>query len=137
MIFNLLLFVFIGFQIQKLIQFNFFFRLKYLIYNYKPIIVRRTTENILTKQLANIAILDIIYLIVAIIGLVGNNRYLFFGLLFISFISTILFNKIKNKTFLKFIFISDILLSITLLILIVINIFFYQLNSLDFIYKIF
>ena len=131
MIYILILGMFLGFEIQKLIQFNFFFRLKCITTDYYNSIVLRE-NSFIQKELIKIGLIDFVYYIVILIGLFTINKYLFI-IMIVQYLLTSSIFSIKNKIFRKIVFISDSLLSITILCLIIVNSMFYNIDSLEFI----
>lgn len=135
MVYYLFVTIFLAFEFQKLFQFNFFFRLKSISSEYTKKLAKRT-NSIAYKQLTKIAFVDLAYLIVLLIGLFTFNRYFFCIILVLSALQTLIF-KIKNKTFKKIWFIIDIILSISLLTLALINFSYFQLDDIQFIRHLF
>ena len=131
MIFNLFLILLIGFEIQKLFQLNSFFRLKCSLTDYKKIITKEKSP--VHKEFIKIIIVDFFYLTIIVIGLFSINEYFFCCILFLSVIQTIIFKIIKNKIIRKISYTIDIILSILLLTLTIINFVFYHLNGIKFI----
>lgn len=123
--------ILIAFELQKLIQLNFFFRIKMLFTSYSKRILKKTSTTAY-KEFFKIALIDICYFIIICIGLFTINRYFFCAILFLSILKTLIF-KLKNKTFKKFWFILDIIFSITLLSLSIINFSYYQIDGIQFI----
>lgn len=136
MIFNLLLALFLAYEIQKLFQLDFFFRLRNLALNYYQNFVTKT-NSIAYKEQIKISLIDFSYMVTIFIGLFTNNLYFFCALMLLSSIQSIVFKITKSKTIRKYWYITDILISIILLILIIININFYHLDSIQFLKKIF
>ena len=135
MIYYLFITIFLGFELQKLFNFNFFFRMRMISVNYSTKIMKKT-KSVAYKEITRIALINVTYLIVIIIGLFTINRYFFSAILILSVFNTIMF-KIKNKTFKKIYYILDIFISIILLSLAIINFTYYQLDSVQFIKHLF
>jgi len=135
MIYYLFITIFLGFELQKLFNFNFFFRIRMISVDYSTKIMKKT-KSIAYKEITKIALIDIVYLILVLIGLFTINRYFFSAILILSVLNTIMF-KIKNKTFKKIYYILDILISIILLSLVIINFTYYQLDSVQFLKHIY
>lgn len=131
--FNLLLLFAIGFELQKLIQFNFFFRIEYLVRDY-PNIVKKL---VFFKELLAISFANLGYFLILLIGIFTINLYFIFTILLLSSIQIIIFKHIKNKTFRKISYATDIIFSIILLSLSVINSLYYHLDSIQFIKQFF
>lgn len=121
--------IFIVFELQKLFQFNYAFKLKRLLSDYPKIMTR--VKSVAYKEILKNSLMEFLYLIVVFIGLFTINSYFMAGILFLSFLQSLIFKKIKNKTFKKIFFILDILLTIILFGISIINIFFYNLSSLE------
>ena len=118
--FNLFLFLAIGYELQKLIQFSFFFRLRSLVYDY-PKKVQHKVKTVVFKELLKITLIEVCYLLILFVGLFTINLYFVCVILFLSFIQNIIFKKIKNKNIRKISFTLDILFSIVLLSLSIIQ----------------
>jgi hypothetical protein len=131
LIYYLFVTFFIGFEIQKLFQVNFFFKVKRLTADYYKQIITKV-NTVLYKEIIKISLVDILYTIILFFGLFTINRYFFFGILLLSLIQAIVF-KIKNVTFRKISYIIDNILSIILLSLSVINFLYYKVDALQFI----
>lgn len=126
MLFNLLIILFIFFEIQKLIQFNFFFRLVCISIDYRKTILEKT-KTVAYKELIKYSLINFVYLVVLIIGFfksIGDtNLYYFSGIILLSLLHEMFIKNIKNTTIRKIIYIIDILLSILLLSLSLVNIY--------------
>jgi len=128
---SVLLSIFIAYEIQKLVQFNLFFRLTCLVADYYKQILEKTT-TVVYKEIIKKVLIELLYAIVIFIMLFTYNSYFSASILLLSIITPLAFN-IKNKLFRKMFFALDILLSISLLSLSIINIIFFKLNAIDFI----
>lgn len=126
MLFNLLIILFIFFEIQKLIQFNFFFRLVCISIDYRKTILEKT-KTVAYKELIKYSLINFVYLVTLIIGFfksIGDtNLYYFSGIILLSLLHEMFIKHIKNTTIRKIIYIIDILLSILLLSLSLVNIY--------------
>lgn len=129
MLFNFLIALFIGFELQKLFQFRIFFKLKCISSDYNQIIQKK--YNVVSKALLKIAFVDLLYIIVTFIGIFTINNLFFISIILISYIQTLIFKLIKNKIIRKISFIIEIVTSITLLLLIITNIFFFNMEEID------
>jgi len=136
---NLLFALAIGYELQKLIQFNFFFRLRYITSDYSLIIKNKmkASTSVLFKELFLVVFADLGYTLVLLIGLFTINLYFVFGIFLLSILQNIIFKFIKNKTFRKISFTFDILCSLVLLLLSVINSLFWHLDSYQLIKQFF
>jgi len=131
-IFILLLGIFVGYEIQKLYQFNYFFKLTYLVSDYYTQILKKT-KTVAYKEIIKVTLVEFVYSIVTFIGLFTVNFYFFSSLVLLSIFSNIFFKYIKNKKIRKIYKIIDILLSIMILSLVIINMINYHLTSVQFI----
>lgn len=137
---NLLFALAIGYELQKLIQFNFFFRLRYITSDYSFIIknkMKAESTSVLFKELFLVVFADLGYTLVLLIGLFTINLYFVFCIFLLSILQNIIFKFIKNKTFRKISFTFDILCSLVLLLLSVINSLFWHLDSYQLIKQFF
>jgi len=134
--FNILLTLAIGYELQKLIQFNFFFKLRSLTSDYANQIKTRI-NSVIFKELLKISFVDLGYLLIVIFGLYTINLYFFFCITILALIQNLVFKTIKNKTIRKVSFTIDILLSIILLLLSLINSMYYHLDSIQLIKQLF
>lgn len=134
--FNLLLTLAVGYEVQKLFQLNFFFRIRSLVADYYPNIQTKLKSTVF-KELLLISLADLAYALVLLIGLFTINLY-FCALIFIlSTIQNLIFKTIKNKTIRKIAFTADIILSIILLSLSIMNSILYHLDSIQLIKQLF
>jgi hypothetical protein len=128
----------IGYELQKLLQFNFFYRFTNLANNYAKGLKRVTKLETKWKALRNavlkIVFFDLAYMVFLLIGVIfySYNLYFFFPIIVLSFVQKY-FYRVKNKTFKKIYFTFDIVASIILLALIVINGIYFQLPAVEFI----
>lgn len=132
MLFNLLLSLFIGFEIQKLMQFSLFFRLKCLATDYNSRILKRIKSTAYSEMI-KVGLIDAVYIVVCIIGLFTINEYFFFLIFMLSVMQNFIFKVIKNKTIRKISYTLDILLTIALLASSIINSYYYHLDGIKFI----
>ena len=114
----------LGYEIQKLIQFNFFFKLKRISTDYRESILAKVSVANLTfyKELLKITLIDFFYLIILIIGLFTINDYFICGILLLWITQSYIFKYIKNNFVRKTFFLLNILLSIYFLIVALITI---------------
>ena len=125
----------VGFELQKLIQFNFFFRLKCLATDYMEVLNR--VNSVAYKEFMKVGLVDFAYLVFLTIGLFTINNYFLCGIIFLSVMQSILFRLIKNKSIRKVSYILEILLSLTLLVLSIINILYYNIDGILLIKQLF
>jgi hypothetical protein len=135
MIYYIFVLLFIGFEIQKIFQFNYFFKMRTLSADYPKKVLNRT-KSVLYKETLKLVFIDMLYLIICVIGLFTINKYFFLGILILSTLHTLIF-KIKNKTIKKIYLAIDISFSIILLSLAIINFLYYQLDGIQFIQQLF
>lgn len=135
MIYYLFVTFFLAYEIQKLVQLHFFFRLQSILVDY-PDKVATKVNSVLSKEVIRVGFTDLFCLAVNVIGLFTPNIYFFASILFINLLYSLLFRTIRNKKFRKILYITTTLLTITLLLLSIVNVLFYHLNSMDFIKKI-
>jgi hypothetical protein len=122
----------LGFEIQKLFQFNYFFRLLYLVADYQKKLLKNK-KSVVYIDLIKISLVEFAYSIVIFIGLFTENYYFFYGLIIISILTNIIFKYIKNNKIRKIYYLLNIFLSILCLSLPIINILFFHLTSAEFI----
>ncbi len=134
--FNLLLTLAIGYELQKLIQLNFFFKIRTLVADYYPNIQTKLKSTAF-KELLAISFADLGYALILLIGLFTINLYFCTAIFILSIIQNIIFKTIKNNTIRKITFTIDIILSIILLSLSVINSLFYNLDGIQLIKQLF
>ena len=133
--FNLLLTLAIGYELQKLIQLNFFFRLRSLVADYYPNIQTKLKSTAF-KELLVISFADLGYALILLIGLFTINLYFCASIFLLTTIQNIIFKIVKNKTIRKVTFTTVIILSIILLSLSVINSMYYHLDGIQLIKQI-
>ena len=133
---NILLALAIGYEIQKLIQLNFFFRIRSLVADYYPNIQTKLKSTAF-KELLIISFADLGYALVLLIGVFTINLYFCASIFLLSTIQNIIFKTIKNKTIRKISFTTDIILSIILLSLSVANSMYYHLDGVQLIKLLF
>jgi hypothetical protein len=136
MLINFLLSLAIGYELQKLIQFNFFFRLRCIVSDYYPNIQTKI-KSVDFKELLKISLMDLSYSIVLLLCLFTINLYFSASIYLLSIIQNLIFKTIKNKTIRKIAYSIDIILSITLLLLSITNSIFYHLDGIQFIKQLF
>ena len=86
---NLFLLLAIGYELQKLIQFNFFFKMKSLSVNYLSNIknkIKSEIDSILLKNLLIVSYADIVYSLVLLTGLFTINLYFILCIFLLSLI---------------------------------------------------
>lgn len=128
-IYTLFLVIILAYEVQRIIQFNFFYRLKCLTTDYTTTLTKINSS--IFKELLKISIIELLYVIILFIGIYTKNSYFCLFLLFISAFETFIFKK--NKQIRKTISIIDSIISIIILCLCITNLMFYQLESFQFI----
>lgn len=128
MIIKLLLSFFIAFEIQKLLQFNTFFKLRCISTDYNNLIYKK--YNKVSKSLEKISYIDILYIITLFVGLFSMNNFFFSAIIISSFLSSFIF-KIKNNTIRKIYFAFDSTISIIFLILSLLNIYIFNIQTIE------
>lgn len=137
MIFYLLIQLFVLYEIWKLTKFHYNFRLICIFYDYTESIMKKI-NSVAYKEYMKINFLELIYSITSIYGLFKKNYTLFFAFLFIiTLIKSFIFKMIKNKNVRKTTFIIDIILTVITLILVLINIRYFNINEIQLIKNIF
>jgi len=134
-IYNLPIILLLVFELQKIIQFKRFFKLRSISSDYYLTI--HTKNNVVSKALERLSIVDIIYLIVVFFGLFTVNRIFFTAIILISIIQHIIFSVTKKQTYRKVTFMIELLLSVILLLLIIINNYMYHLDGFGLIKEFF
>jgi hypothetical protein len=135
MLLTLALSLFLGYEIQKLIQFNFFLRIKSLSSDYYSQLVTRV-NSVAFKELLKISIFDALYLITIVICLFTYNLYFAFIIILLSVAQHLIFKITKSKFIRMTTHAVDSVLSIFALLLSIINIFYYQTNGIELIKKL-
>lgn len=129
-IYNFIISLLIGYEIHKLFKFKMFFKLRTLTIDYKKEILKKV-NSIAYKLILKMSLIELIYFIILFIGVFTINNVFFLFILFLSFFETLIFKMTKNKIIRKISFIFDIFLSITILIIIIINTYFFQYDSVE------
>ena len=94
MIYNLLVILLLVFELQKIIQFKRFFKLRSISSDYYLTI--HAKNNVVSKALERLSIVDIIYLIAVFIGLFTVNRIFFTAIILISIFQQIIFSVLNT-----------------------------------------
>ena len=121
--------IFLSFEIHKLFRANLFYRITTISVYYGKNIQKKLNSNMLSL-FSKIALADIIYSIITLIGIFTINFELFFILILMSFIKTFSFKYLKNINIRKLILIIDSVLSILILTIILINLLFYKIPDI-------
>ena len=130
--YNLLLTLFLGYEIQKLFQFNLFFRLKCLSIDYKNIFIKKV-NSVAVKEFSKVNLMELFYLITLLFGLFSVNLYFLCSILGLASFELFIFKNIKNKLTRKIVFLLTTILSIILLTLSITNLLFANVNGVEFI----
>jgi len=129
LIFLLSLGLFFGYELHKLVKFDFFYRIFCISSDYGKEIVKKQ-NSVALKEILKQSIVNLYYTIVIFYGLfTTNNYYLFFILILIGIITSFIFKKIKISWFRKTIKIIDGILSISILLILIINLLFYNMTD--------
>jgi hypothetical protein len=129
-ILKVLLALFIFYEIHKLVKFNFFYKIKSISIDYYKQVTKKV-NSVAYKQLIKISIFDFIYMLVTFIMLFTYNFYFALGIIILSLLQHVFFKYIKNKTLRKTAHLFDGIISIILLSLCLINIYFYNVNGIE------
>jgi hypothetical protein len=132
LIFILSIGIFIAFEINKLTDFNFFYKMIVISSDYSKNIAKRENSNVL-KCYAKFALAEIAYSMITLIGIFTINYNIFFIIILLSVIKTLSFKYFKNKNIRKLIIIIDSILTILLLSAILVNLLFYKTTDILFI----
>jgi len=128
LIFLLSIGTFLAFEFHKLIKFSLFYRMSVISSFYGKNIMKRLNPEII-RLFAKIALVDIIYSILLIIGMFTINVNLFSSLIIISFLKVSSFKHYKNVYFRKSLLIFDSFLTILILTIIIVNLLFYNISD--------
>ena len=128
LIFLLSIGTFLAFEFHKLIKFSLFYRMSVISSFYGKNIMKRLNPEII-RLFSKIALVDIIYSILLIIGMFTINVNLFSSLILISFLKGVSFKHYKNVYFRKFLLIFDSILTILILTIIIVNLLFYNISD--------
>jgi hypothetical protein len=123
MIFYLLVGMCLGYEIHKFLDFNTFSRLTYTIVKYSDQLKNRSVNNEIFKSILKMSITNLIYFIIVVFGMFSSQSWFFITLMIMSIISGFLLKRI-NKKYVKILFIIDVIVSIVILSVILINHFF-------------
>jgi len=130
MIFNLLVGMCLAFEIHKMLDFNSFKRLNYILIHYTEEVKNRKGD--LYNAIVKISFANIAYIIILVIGIFGSQM-LFFGSLIVLSVITGSILKKTNRKISSIIYLVDTILSTLILILILINFYFFKMESIEFI----
>jgi hypothetical protein len=139
MIYKLFILMFIVFEFQKLFQSKYFYKLFNLYYNYYPNIKLRYSNNskhVLVNEFLKINVINLTFMIVCFIGMFSVNYFFFWLIVLIYIISKYVF-LLKSKYVKKLWLHINIILNITLLCISLINILFYNQDSIEFVKNLF
>jgi hypothetical protein len=131
--------MFIVFEFQKLFQSKYFYKLFNLYYNYYPNIKLRYSNNskhVLVNEFLKINVINLTFMIVCFIGMFSVNYFFFWLIVLIYIISKYVF-LLKSKYVKKLWLHINIILNITLLCISLINILFYNQDSIEFVKNLF
>lgn len=120
----------LAYEIHKMFDFKNFSRFTYIIYHYAEEVKRRKGKvynTIVKMSFANLG-----YVAVLIIGLFGSQG-LFFGSILVLSILTGNILKKTNRKVSSIIYLIDSILSMIILTLILVNFYFFKMESIEFI----
>ena len=120
----------LAFEIHKMFDFKNFSRMSYLIIHYSDQVKNRKLGKFLNSVI-KISFTNIFYFFVLLIGVFGFQGWFFTSILMLSIISNTVMKKTKQKTSL-IIYLVDSILSMIILVIILINFYFFQMGSIDF-----
>jgi len=129
MFFYLLVGMCLAYEIHKILDFEVFKRIAYLIYHYTDQIKQR--KGNLQTVVLKISVTEFFYYVILIIGVWGSQCLFFGSLLVLSLTSSTILKNTKHKMF-SVIYFIDIVLSSIILILILVNFYFFKMESIDF-----
>lgn len=129
-IFNFIISLLIAYEVHKLIRFKMFFKINSLAYEYKSRLKDRM-DSVAGKLLIKISGVEFLYLVTLIIGLFTTYWIFFISILILAIIYGTVFRKFKNKNIKKILYMLDILLTLAIFICYIINVYFYELNSIE------
>lgn len=130
MIFNLLVGMCLAYEIHKMIDFWNFSRINYIIYHYTDQIKMRKGD--VYNAIIKISLTNLAYTIIVIIGIFGNQMLFFGSLMGLSVITGSVLKKTTRK--MSFIiYLVDTIISMLILIFILVNFYFFKMESIEFI----
>lgn len=122
----------LGYEIHKLFEFRIFSRIDYIIINYSKQLKNRETTNKIYISALKLSLMNLIYIVVLVFGIIITYQYWFFiFILMLSLISNFIFQKINRKVSFMLYLINSFL-SIIILTLILINYFFFKMETFEF-----
>ena len=135
MIFNLFVFFYMVFELDKIARHNFFFRIQNILLKYNKQIIKRSSITFINDIIV-LSYIDLLYYIICLIGLFTNNVYLFFLSINIPIFVRFLIYYSRKKLLNKIVYIIGGFLNFCVLCLILINNLLYNLEFLELIEKI-
>ena len=135
MLYLVILSFFLAYEIQKIIQFNFFFKLKRISLDYYLSLLSRS-KSVAFKELVNISFIESIFIIVLFIGLFTYNKIFICAIIILFIFESYTFKYIKKNSIRKKLYFLNIILSILLLVLSIVNILFFNLDDIQLIIKL-
>lgn len=131
MVFYLLIGLCLAYEIHKLLDFGNFSKLYLVMVKYSKEIKNRSVGTF-TKAVLKVSTFNLLYYVLLIIGIFGSNSIFFSALMILSITNEFIMKK-TNRKWGSIIFKIDAILSGILLIAVLVNYFFYQMNGLEFI----
>jgi len=130
MLYALTLGLLLGYKIQKLFQFKFFYKLKRIsVDHYFPLL--KKINSVAYKELIKVSLIDFAYLIVLVISLFNFNLYFAFVLISLLAIETWIFRLTKNNFVRKYFYFTNIIISMIFLSLSIINAVSYKVDGIE------
>jgi uncharacterized membrane protein YphA (DoxX/SURF4 family) len=130
MLYALTLGLLLGYKIQKLFQFKFFYKLKRIsVDHYFPLL--KKINSVAYKELIKVSLIDFAYLILLVISLFNFNLYFAFVLISLLAIETWIFRLTKNNFVRKYFYFTNIIFSMIFLSLAIINAVSYKVDGIE------
>lgn len=132
MVFYLMVGMCLAFEIHKLFDFKTFYRLNYIVTVYrKQLKTHLLNSGEIFSSIRKISYLNLAYMIVLFGGLFTFQSYFFTAIIILMIITGELFKLIKNKYAHIVIYSIDIFLTVSILVLIIINRFWFNMGELE------
>lgn len=132
----LLFALFMVYEIQSLVQFRFFFKMLNLVADHYTRIISRPISKI-NISMSKIIIAEFVYIIILIIAVFGINSIGALIILLLALVGGNIVKRVKNIKVRKVWFIFDKIVSILILFMMVLNFYFFDINTLEILKNIF
>jgi len=129
--FYLLLVMCLSFEIHKMLDFSTFNHLNYINVKYKNEL-RNHTETTIYKNITKLVITNFVYFIIIVIGMFGAQSIFFVSMVWLWIIGDYIIKITKNKKLISTIYFSESFLSAIIIILSIINFFFFKMEVIEF-----